>query len=244
MAQYWDSIKVKGVELFIQIHTENRKSTRASFGKDFILIRIPSYMPSIVRKSSIEKMKSWVIETLSRKPDLLNRYKIRDYHKNNTLTVMDIDLLIHIERTNRKSGKGQMKDNNLIITLPEGMDGFNERIMTRTLISRTIAKSFKAEIERMIDRINEQHFNEKIKSINLKYNTSNWGSCSTQRNINLSTRLLLAPKWVIEYVIVHEMSHLREMNHSKRFWAIVEKACPDYLKAEKWLKIHGSKCYF
>jgi predicted metal-dependent hydrolase len=69
------------------------------------------------------------------------------------------------------------------------------------------------------------YFQKPIKSVNLKYNLSNWGSCSTKGNINLSTRLLFAPDDVIDYVIIHELAHLLEMNHSPHFWAIVKRQC-------------------
>jgi predicted metal-dependent hydrolase len=78
----------------------------------------------------------------------------------------------------------------------------------------------------------------------LKYNQTNWGSCSTRGNINLSTRLLFAPDDVIDYVIIHELAHLLEMNHSNRFWNIVKKAMPEYREKEVWLKKNGHLCDF
>ena len=78
----------------------------------------------------------------------------------------------------------------------------------------------------------------------MKYNHSNWGSCSSKGNINLSTRLLFAPDDVIDYVIIHELAHRIEMNHSPRFWKLVSDAMPDYKEKEKWLKVHGGKLGF
>ena len=66
-----------------------------------------------------------------------------------------------------------------------------------------------------------------------------WGSCSTKKNITLSWRLVLAPEEVIAYVIAHEVAHLQEMNHSKKFWRIVECLCPEYERHKMWLKTHG-----
>ena len=63
-----------------------------------------------------------------------------------------------------------------------------------------------------------------------------WGSCSTKKNINFSWRLAMADDEVIDYVVVHELAHLKEMNHSKKFWAIVESMIPDYKKCKKQLK--------
>ena len=66
-----------------------------------------------------------------------------------------------------------------------------------------------------------------------------WGSCSSAGNINFSLRLIMAPEGVIDYVIVHEFAHLWEMNHSPRFWQIVEKMMPDYREPYRILKEFG-----
>ena len=66
-----------------------------------------------------------------------------------------------------------------------------------------------------------------------------WGSCNAKGQIRLNWRLVQAPQDVIDYVIVHELSHLLEMNHSKRFWRIVERYCPAHLEAREHLNEHG-----
>ena len=66
-----------------------------------------------------------------------------------------------------------------------------------------------------------------------------WGSCSSQKNLNFSWRLIMAPLEVIDYVVVHELAHTKEMNHSKRFWDLVEALYPRYQMPKKWLKNNG-----
>jgi predicted metal-dependent hydrolase len=68
---------------------------------------------------------------------------------------------------------------------------------------------------------------------------SRWGSCSVRGTISLNWRLIQAPFWVRDYLIVHELMHLRQMNHSSRFWALVRAACPEYEGAEAWLNAHA-----
>ena len=68
-----------------------------------------------------------------------------------------------------------------------------------------------------------------------------WGSCNSKGSINFSYRLIMTPPGIIDYVIVHELMHLREMNHSPRFWAHVESVIPDYKKRRKWLKDNQHK---
>lgn len=66
-----------------------------------------------------------------------------------------------------------------------------------------------------------------------------WGSCTSQKNLNFSYRLMACPNHVIDYVIIHELAHLKEMNHSHRFWSHVAEMKPDYKKDELWLKQNG-----
>ena len=67
-----------------------------------------------------------------------------------------------------------------------------------------------------------------------------WGSCSSKGNLNFNCLLALVPTEVFDYVIVHELCHRKEMNHSPKFWAEVEKQLPHYKTCRKWLKDHGS----
>ena len=76
--------------------------------------------------------------------------------------------------------------------------------------------------------------------ITLRHQKTRWGSCSGKKNLNFNCLLMLAPEYVREYVVIHELCHLREMNHSKKFWALVEGMMPDYREARKWLRTQGS----
>lgn len=75
--------------------------------------------------------------------------------------------------------------------------------------------------------------------ITIRNQKTRWGSCSGKGNLNFNCLLMLAPDEVVDYVVVHELCHLIEMNHSKAFWRQVERVMPDYKKHRKWLKDHG-----
>jgi predicted metal-dependent hydrolase len=70
---------------------------------------------------------------------------------------------------------------------------------------------------------------------------SRWGSCSVRGTISLNWRLIQVPEAVRDYIILHELTHLRHLNHSPRFWAAVEEVCPDYRAAEDWLKVYSAE---
>lgn len=79
----------------------------------------------------------------------------------------------------------------------------------------------------------------KYNRIAIRCQKTRWGSCSSKQNLNFNCLLMMAPEEVRNYVVIHELCHLKQMNHSRLFWAEVEKAMPDYKKWRKWLKDNG-----
>ena len=75
--------------------------------------------------------------------------------------------------------------------------------------------------------------------ITIRAQRTRWGSCSAQGNLNFNCLLMLTPDNVMEYVVVHELCHRKEMNHSPKFWAEVERVLPNYRESKRWLKENG-----
>lgn len=80
----------------------------------------------------------------------------------------------------------------------------------------------------------------KYNRIAIKSQRSLWGSCSRKGNINFNWRLAAAPAQALDYVVIHELCHLREMNHSRKFWAHVAQACPDFKQHRRWLRLNSA----
>lgn len=76
-------------------------------------------------------------------------------------------------------------------------------------------------------------------TITIRNQKTRWGSCSSKGNLNFNCLLMLMPLEILDYVVVHELCHRKEMNHSPKFWAEVEKVMPDYKERRKWLKENG-----
>lgn len=75
--------------------------------------------------------------------------------------------------------------------------------------------------------------------VTIRCQQTRWGSCSSRGNLNFNCLLMLAPEEVLDYVVVHELAHRKQMNHSALFWQEVARECPDYKKSLRWLKDRG-----
>jgi predicted metal-dependent hydrolase len=78
------------------------------------------------------------------------------------------------------------------------------------------------------------------KRVFLKNQRTLWGSCSSRGNLNFNRALAGAPAEIVDYVVIHELAHLKEMNHSRRFWGVVEAWCPEHKQRRRWLRQNAS----
>ncbi len=103
---------------------------------------------------------------------------------------------------------------------------------------RWMKKESKIQVERLVQQhaVKKQLFPQTIK---IKTQKSRWGSCGINNDININWLLIIAPPEVMEYVVVHELCHIKVRNHSPRFWALVAEHLPDYQSRRLWLKRHG-----
>ncbi len=128
----------------------------------------------------------------------------------------------------------EMRDD--ILYVSGDRDAFCQNVTAalREIASRTLTALAMRYAVRMGRRLNR---------VSVRDTRSRWGSCSSTARLSFSYRLIFAPKEVMEYVVAHEVAHLRHMNHSTAFWNAVEYICPDYEAAKDWLKLHGKDLY-
>jgi len=111
-------------------------------------------------------------------------------------------------------------------------------------LSRRVHDFLKVEARREISeraRQKAQIVGRSIQRLSLRDTTSRWGSCSAEGNLSFTWRLILAPETVLDYVVAHEIAHLKHMNHGPRFWALVARLTDDVAHARHWLRKRGDR---
>jgi predicted metal-dependent hydrolase len=112
----------------------------------------------------------------------------------------------------------------------------------RRHLQRRLADFLKREARRDIDALVEKHcatIGKRAKAVRFRDTSSRWGSCTSDGALSFSWRIMMAPSPVINYLVAHEVAHLKEMNHGPKFWKLCEELCPDTQRCKAWLKKNG-----
>ncbi len=239
------TIKLNSGTYPVKVFFENRSAARAAVGTKQLILRCPLFLSKPQKAQTWTWFMDWLRKVEQENNAALRHLQSKPYVNGSSLKVGERIYTLYIKEENRKSIGGKLtKEKNIEIKLPKGITSFERSQVIKTTCSRLVAKDYLPTIKNRVFELNQQHFQKEIKDVKLKYNSSNWGSCSSNKIINLSTRLLFAPAAVIDYVIIHELAHLVEANHSKRFWDLVASKMPEYQKHEDWLKKNGRKLDF
>lgn len=232
-----DTIEVKGHTFSVQIFIEKRSSSRVSFTKKGILMRISHFLPKAEKEKQILTFKNWAIEHIEKNPEILTTKEALNYKDGDRVTLMDVEFTIQIRPTNAQDpvGSVQIASQTITLSMPAHMSDAMQQKSARWLVMQLSKKACLPALTARIHSWNDQYFKKKITKINIRDKSTSWGSCSKDGSINMSVHLLKAPIDIIDYVIVHELAHLIEFNHSPAFWKVVENMMSDYEEKEKRL---------
>lgn len=206
--------KVKNASIRISSNLEITITVPVSYSKD--------RLDNLIREKSL-----WISKTLTR----LSKHR-------KEFVLSDNEVLLFGEKYSLTVDPSL---NNKILTYHESRRIVSNHHITRksSILIEWYVHLAKKEISRMVSELAEKYGFE-YSRIFIRDQKTKWGTCSSRKNLSFNWRLIRCPRPVIEYLIIHELSHLKEMNHSKRFWELVESMCPDYKKSKIWLKEYES----
>ncbi|HMW38472.1 MAG: M48 family metallopeptidase [Saprospiraceae bacterium] len=235
-----DQLKFGEITIPLEIHHEWRQSARVSISRNKAIVRLPILVANSTREQHLSWAKDWILKKLRKDHNLLNHFHLKDYQSGQQITVRNTVFTLDVKvAEGRSSASGKRIGRTIFITLPSGLDPTQKNKVCSHIIHKVMSRTYLHHLQRRVTELNDLYFNMEVNEIRLRNNTSNWGSCSSNKNISISSRLLLAPDFVLDYIIIHELAHLVHHNHSAQFWALVASVMPDYMKAENWISSHG-----
>lgn len=227
------SINLAGKEVTYTVRISSRaKNVRLQVGTDSGLqVIVPGGFDPGNLENIIREKQHWVLDKL----DYLSRLSCDRRQDNRSVLYQGREYALETSIAAGAAYNVAVENGKIIVTMPEGAKVNAGYVLEQWF--RYLARKF---IHERIGVLN-QKLNLSFNKVFVKDQKTRWGSCSGQKNLNFNWRLIMAPAPVLDYVIVHELMHLLEPNHSKRFWALVAEACPDYKEHRAWLRENGRR---
>lgn len=229
-----------------QLIRSKRKSISLQVRAGRIVVRAPVNVASSIIDNFVKQKSAWLKATLD-KQLTLKQYAF-SFTSGDFLLFLGKPLLVTVSYSKKssvsiRSVNGANSD--ILVVL-------SERIQVKCQSEAEKAKRVKKQLECFFKQQAEALFNQRLehycqltqlapKALKVRQYKARWGSCTSRGEISLNYLLMMAPVWVIDYVIVHELCHLRHLNHSRAFWLLVEKYYPDVNKAKQWFKDNQAK---
>ncbi|MCR4278034.1 MAG: M48 family metallopeptidase [Candidatus Berkelbacteria bacterium] len=198
-----------------------------------VVVTAPRFTPRFVINQFVAKHEDWIREKQGSVVEKLNAL-VAEREK---LFFRGLEYDFRLSISPQKEGV-KITDSILTVTAVREDHAQVRRILEKWYRAQA-AKHFKERVPLLADLVDST-----VKTVSIRSQRTRWGSCSSRNTISLNWRLIMAPDWVSDYVIYHELAHLTHMNHSKDFWQLVERYVPNHKDAQKWLKDHHALLQF
>ncbi len=238
-------LSVGAAEVKYEIVQEQRRNSRYSLTQRKAYLRVPYGITQADFVKQRTGFMDWLTEVVERRPKLEAAHTPKEFAEGQTWALGEHCLRLSfiygdVRGASAKTGSPLVDGAwPVTIKLPTDVDAGEKAVLVEKLLYKVIANRMQAQLTEEVLALNAEHFRVGVTRVKLSATTSRWGSCSTSGTISLSTRLLGAPAFCRKAVIVHELAHRIEMNHSDRFWKLVYDAMPEYEVADGWLKEDG-----
>jgi predicted metal-dependent hydrolase len=180
----------------------------------------------------LKSKERWISNNLAKYRHLPTPSVKKEFKSGDTVPYLGRDLEL-VKRENHSGAGG--------VTLEGDTLAVSSELFKNGILELALEQWYRTEAAKVISQrtdILSSMIGISYKRISIRGQKTRWGSCSRKRNLNFNWKLVMAPEPVIDYVIIHELTHLKEMNHSKRFWELVAQYCLEWREHKKWLKQH------
>jgi len=195
-----------------------------------VVVRAPRWAPGVAIRRFVEKHADWLERTLAR---VERQKQIRPtFTQGDTVHVWGQPVALNLFEHGGRGAEWSLNDGALTVALPTGRNSPpTVRRVLRAAYRQALDERLKAVLPKFSAAIGVAP-----RSFSIGYAETRWGSCSPNGALRFNARLAMLPPEILDYVIVHELAHLKELNHSKRFWAVVAAAMPDFKTRRRRLR--------
>jgi predicted metal-dependent hydrolase len=191
----------------------------------------------------LRERQMWILKHLRKFDQIKENTSQRQFVSGEVLPYLDEDRMLDIIQTKTGKRTSVARQANFIrVRLRAGLPERDKPEEIRGALESWYRWQAKEYITKRTAALAAQHGFEYI-GVKIRGQRTRWGSCSSKGNLNFNWKLMMVPAAAVDYVIIHELCHLKELNHSAQFWALVQELCPNYKYWVRWLKEHSPQLY-
>lgn len=218
-----------------EIKRSKRKTMELSVYPDGrVVVKAPERISVQRIEEFVAQKAEWIQEKTALISERQKAYPDRIYEEGTAIPYLGKSYQLHLILHEEEDAWIQLEGNSLEVHTPSA-----EQAVIQYLLIYWYKENAKKFIKSRVKHYS-QLLGETVEAVRIKDQKTRFGSCSSKRNLNFNWRLMMAPKEVLDYVVIHELCHLKYMNHSKEYWSYVESVMPNYREYDNWLKENGS----
>jgi len=229
-------LNINGID--IELIRSKRRTLSLEVANEGIKVRSPLRMPESVIIDFIDSKQNWLKQRLAERPAPLENISLIDGAE---LMLQGTPITLKVLENQR--GKARIERQQLQLPVSNGSRSLKER--TRSKLIQYYKQTALAQLQYSIAQ-HAPRMDVDITDptpVKVREYKRRWGSCDAKGNLSFNWRIIMAPSEVLNYVVIHELAHCHEFNHSKRFWQHVAQQMPDWKEKHNWLQNNGSLLY-
>jgi predicted metal-dependent hydrolase len=226
------TVENESIEYHVR-RSEDATEPRIDVGINEITVVIPE-KADINPEQLLSENSAWVVSKKRKFEQYREEVPDREFEPGEVFPYLGEDYELAVERRSKAD-------------IIDGMIRIRQSAVEQSSVKRALENFYKREArDHLTARVNYYagEMDVEYKKLEIRNQRTKWGSCSTSGTLGLNWRLMMAPPEIVDYVVVHELAHLRESNHTQSFWAMVSKFDPQYQAHSRWLDKNSSRLIF
>ncbi|WP_408956577.1 M48 family metallopeptidase [Natroniella sp. ANB-PHB2] len=234
------AIEIGNSEIEYKVIRSDRKTLGLEISKEEGLkVRAPRSVEEERIEEVIKKKADWILKKQERLDKIKSSPKKKEFLSGEKLTYLGRRYRIKLRKKEMKGVQISLYQGKFYIDVDKRIPKKDRRAEVKKELISWYRKKAEKRITERVAKYKSQ-IGVAPNSVKIKKQKKRWGSCSSLGNLNFNWKIIMAPMSVIDYLVVHELAHLKYPNHSKDFWNLVASVIPDYKKKKEWLRVNGN----
>ena len=222
-----------------QIIRSNRKTVGLEVSiEEGVIVRAPEKISEERIKEVVKKKAEWIMRKQKRLDEIKPAPKPKEFISGERLPYLGRRYRLKVKRVDTIGVSVNLYQGKLMIDVGSDLGEYERKEIIKNKVMQWYRKHAEKQIKERVKKY-QNKIGVEPNSIKIKKQKKRWGSCSSLGNLNFNWKLIMAPMRIIDYIVVHELAHLKYPNHSKEYWDLVESIIPDYEQKQEWLRING-----